>query len=142
MVVTFTLLTCAVLALWLDVRACPLLQRFGWVALFAAAIIAGTVTGIVRPLGWLWIAVLVAVVYTFAHSRSSIARTLSGVAIVLLAAGLMTHLLPGFINPLAIPSARLTPDALPYRLHLNFDKTVVGIVLLGLLHGRIVRVGE
>lgn len=142
MVVTFTLLTAAILALWLEVRALPAARYYGWVALLVAAIVAALMTHIVAPLGLGWIALFGALVWSFAHFRSRPARVASGVAIMVVAAALMAHLLPGFRNPLAIPSARLTPDALPYRLHLNFDKTIVGLLLLGLLHPRITRAGE
>jgi len=47
-----------------------------------------------------------------AHGRT---RVISSAAIIILAAGLMTHQLPGFNNPRVIDSVRLTPDALPFR---------------------------
>jgi membrane protease YdiL (CAAX protease family) len=54
----------------------------------------------------------------------------------------MAHQLPGFNNPRVISNAMFSPDAIPFRLHLNFDKTMVGIFLLGFCHARMVRGAE
>jgi membrane protease YdiL (CAAX protease family) len=42
------------------------------------------------------------------------------------------HLIPGFKNLLIWNKIQLTPDAVPFTLYLNFDKTIVGLVILGL----------
>lgn len=144
MFVTFTLLTAAILALWLPVTspaAAPL--RLTWIAFFSAAVTAGLMTGIVRPLGVLWLALLAGAIAVYAKAPvRSAARVLACLAILLTTAGLFMHLLPGFANPLAIPLRRITPDALPYRLHLNFDKASAGLLLIALLHVRATALAE
>ncbi|MES2696762.1 MAG: CPBP family intramembrane glutamic endopeptidase [Verrucomicrobiota bacterium] len=142
MLVTFILLTLAVLALWIPSSPKYPALRHAWLMLFLAAIAAGLVTHIVAPLGIVWLA-LFALVLTGTHLESP--RWLAPVSIVallLLAAALMAHLLPGFNNPRVISYAQFTPDALPFRLHFNFDKTAVGLLLLAFLHARIVRLEE
>lgn len=142
---TFALLTLAILALWLSpeppcATATPR-HALLWLAPFLAATVVAVVAGIVRPLGLMWIAAFAAAVIAFAHSSAPAAprwlRPLAAAAIVVLAAGLMSHQLPGFNNPRVISNVRFTPDALPFRLHLNFDKTVVGLFLLAFLHARL-----
>lgn len=144
---TFALLTLAIASLWLvpdSTTPAPGLRRFAWLAFFLGALVAALAANIVRPVALVWIAAFAAAVAAFAgvtpHRRW--ARGLAAAAIVLLAAGLMSHQLPGFNNPRVISDARFTPDALPFRLHLNFDKTVVGLFILALLHSRIARAAD
>jgi membrane protease YdiL (CAAX protease family) len=44
------------------------------------------------------------------------------------------HMLPGFHNPLVIDHFKLTLDAAPYTLYLNFDKTFAGLLLVGVCY--------
>lgn len=144
MVPTYSLLTLAVLALWAGggVTAHPL-RRYLWLLCFGGALIAALVAGIVQPVGLVWVGGFAWAAHAFSTAPAgSRARALAGSAIIVLAAGLMTHQLPGFNNPRVIDSVRLTPDALPYRLHLNFDKTIVGLFLLGFCHARLASVAE
>lgn len=116
------------------------MRRHLWLLLFGLAASAGLATGFVRPAGLVWLAALAAV--SFAFSRPGVLgwrRVVLAAAIVALAAGLMTHQLPGFANPRVISAWRLSPDAVPYSLHLNFDKTVLGLFLVGCCHPRIAR---
>ena len=140
---TFALLTLAIVALWLDAPGRPLACRHAWWIAFVAATIAGLWTGIVDGLGLLAIASFAFVVWRHQRgSRSAVSRTATVIALLGLAGGLMTHLLPGFHNPRVIDALRLTPDALPYRLHFNFDKTAAGLLLVALLHPRLRRYAE
>lgn len=52
--------------------------------------------------------------------------------LVLVAAvlALFSHQIPGFGNVKLIAGERLSPDSLPYSLYLNFDKPLVGFVLI------------
>lgn len=143
---TFALLTAAILSLWLVPPAATRL-RHTWLALFLAATVTALLASIVQPLGLLWLALFAAAVHLFARTNSPnsthpLVRTAAAVAILLLAAALTAHVLPGFNNPRVISDLRLTPDALPYRLHLNFDKTAVGLLLVALLHSRLTRLAD
>lgn len=143
-IATFTFFTLAILALWLDAAAPgAAVKRFAWLGCFAAALISALAAGIVQPLGLLWIGAFALSVGWFARTPApSPLRVVSALAIVVLAAGLMAHRLPGFNNPRVISDARFTADALPFRLHLNFDKTVVGLFLLAFLHARLARAAD
>jgi membrane protease YdiL (CAAX protease family) len=106
--------------------------------MFALPLGAALATGIVLPIGVVWIAALGGATYAFGRpDTAGWQRGLAAMAIVALAAGLATHRLPGFDNPRVISAVRLTPDALPYSLHLNFDKTALGLFLIGFCHARI-----
>jgi uncharacterized protein len=138
-IATYALLTVALVALWAggDTDAPPR-RRYVWILPFAASSVAALATGIVRPVGLVWIASLAGAAYCFARTDATRGqRTVACVAILLLSAGLMAHQLPGFNNPRVISATSLTGDAIPYRLHLNFDKTAVGLLLLGFCHQRI-----
>ncbi|WZB75532.1 hypothetical protein WJ972_04015 [Achromobacter insuavis] len=53
------------------------------------------------------------------------ARAAGHALFVILAVLLFLHWLPGFHNPLVIPRAALTPDAVPFSMYLNLDKPLV-----------------
>lgn len=40
------------------------------------------------------------------------------------------HKTPGFNNPILIQGLKLNPNSLPYTLYLNFDKTILALILL------------
>lgn len=136
---TFAALLTAVLsALLLPAReSTSLLSRICYPRLWLAiASICGYVAGVldvaalvVLPLAWSlceWHA-RVTTVY-------GLARALSFTAIVLTILGLGTHFMPGFHNPFVLNHVVLSPDAEPYSLALNFDKTVAGVLLLAVCY--------
>jgi membrane protease YdiL (CAAX protease family) len=47
------------------------------------------------------------------------------------------HPLPNFDNLLILSRVHVSQNAIPFSLYLNFDKTIVGIFILGFLHQRI-----
>ncbi|MCX8515260.1 MAG: CPBP family intramembrane metalloprotease, partial [Burkholderiales bacterium] len=51
--------------------------------------------------------------------------------IFLIALAFETHKIPGFNNLLIWHKIQFTPDAVPFTLYWNFDKTIVGIIILG-----------
>ena len=143
MIPTFAFLTIAILSLWFGGENVGRVRRFIWLAPFIAAVVAGLATGIVRPIALLWIATFALATYTFGTGLPGRGRgVIAAIAIVVLAAGLMAHQLPGFRNPLVISNRTFGPDAVPFRLHLNFDKTLAGLFILGFCHSRIIRVTE
>ena len=49
---------------------------------------------------------------------------------IAVAAALFLHLMPGFHNPLVIPRAPLSPDAVPFSMYLNLDKPLVAFWII------------
>lgn len=137
--VPFALLTLSLVALWWRSAAAAGLARHAWQGCLVAAVGAALVLGIVEPLGCLWLGAFALATLGFARTTSQRGRTVSAILIVALAAGLMSHQLPGFNNPRVISDARLSANAVPYRLHLNFDKTCVGLLLLAWCHPLLAR---
>ncbi len=58
-----------------------------------------------------------------------------------MAAALLLHAVPGFANPRVLDGVTLSLDSAPYTKYLNFDKGVVGLLLLGLYAPRADRCG-
>ncbi len=140
---TFTLLALAILALWLggDDHA-AVSRRSVWGLLFGASLAAALLYGVVKPVGLVWVAAFALAVFAFSRPRAGRRQVvISAVAILALAAGLMLHRLPGFHNP-CVMAVRFTPDAVPFTLYLNYDKTLIGLLLLGWCHPRIARAHE
>jgi len=57
-------------------------------------------------------------------------RMLALPVFVLLGGMAMDHRLPGFENPVMLEQVRLTADAIPYSLYMNFDKASLALALL------------
>ena len=137
MVVAFVLLAAALLSLWLGGD-----KRLGraplWAWLAAGALGAALAAGVVRPLGALGVAAWAGVVAWWSREAASRwSRGAAAGAVLGLATALFMHRVPGFANPRVIDAVRFTPDAVPFSLHLNFDKALVGLLLLAWAHPRI-----
>lgn len=141
MFLTYALLTVAILSLWLGADPqSGFSRRYAWIALYLAACVAALAAGMLQPIGLVWIGGLAAgLPAIFRPSASRPQRIAATITSLSLTAGLMAHLLPGFDNPEVIASQRLTPDALPYRLFLNFDKASAGFLFLALGRPRLFR---
>jgi len=136
---TFTLLALAIVSLWFtgDERA-SWLRRNLWLLVFLASAAGAGFSGVIRPVGFAAIAIFAGAVFCF--SRPSAGRwqlASSATAIVALAVGFMLHRVPGFNNPRVISEVRFSADALPFTLYLNYDKTLIGLFLLGWCHPHI-----
>ncbi|MDD0976850.1 CPBP family intramembrane glutamic endopeptidase [Pseudomonas fontis] len=73
---------------------------------------------------------LLASLWLVCRGKQAWLRGLGHGLFVLLAFALALHWLPGFNNAKVIAATRLTPDAVPFSLHLNLDKPLIGLWLL------------
>ncbi|PAW66070.1 MAG: hypothetical protein B9S34_09080 [Opitutia bacterium Tous-C1TDCM] len=129
----FALLTFALAVLWWrgERRTGP--AAWTWLVLLASAVAAGWFHGILQPVALPGLALFALAAFgVFRPPADRRVRLLAHVAFVGLAAALMTHQWPGFANPRVIHARLFTPDALPFRLHLNFDKACLGLLILAL----------
>lgn len=135
---TFLLLAIAVFSLWLcgDEQA-PVGRRQCWLAIWFISLVLAYVAGVVTIVGACVAITFAGAVFAFRKASKHWSIGLAAAAVVLLAAALNLHRLPGFQNPLVIDKVRFTPDARPFTLYLNYDKTLVGLFILGWLHPRI-----
>ena len=95
----------------------PATRRWAPLALAVAYAWAGTQGALDPPPGraWRWPLCWC--------SRGPTALRLAGhMLFIAVAAALFLHLMPGFHNPLVIPRASLSPDAVPFSMYLNLDK--------------------
>jgi membrane protease YdiL (CAAX protease family) len=93
---------------------------------FAAAASAGIMKG-PAPVGLLVLAVMLA---TYRRTGIPWIRICAAIVIAAVVLLLAVHAVPGFDNPLLIRDSVLSPDALPYRQYVNFDKTLAGVFVL------------
>lgn len=129
---TYGLLTLALIALWLPIKETSTTSVRPWQALCLAALGCGVLFGQVQLLGLLPIAILGISCYcTGSAQYSKSVRIIAGTIMLLLSIALSLHLVPGFSNPKVIDKVILSKGAIPYSKYLNFDKTLVGLFVLG-----------
>ena len=121
-------LLAAITSLWLRSAA--------WMAALAAALVLGYAAGVMHGPAAAWVAALGLLVWAYRRNKSSSRGR--GVRAVLLALGIVAvatllgmHALPGFDNPLLVDNLVIGPGATAYSVYFNFDKTMVGILLIG-----------
>jgi membrane protease YdiL (CAAX protease family) len=134
---TFGLLTLALAALWLPER-----QRGGedgvssrasrlWMGALGAAVGCGLLFELLDWRGLIAIVAMGTISWgVYRQTLPVTVRAVCGAGVVVLAAGLALHVVPGFNNPKVISDVVLSPNAAPYSEYLNFDKAVVGLFLL------------
>jgi len=135
------LLALAVVALWVPGAW---LGRPMWQWLSVAALGGAWWSGVIRAEGacvaYLWFLALH--VWTIDGGAPGWRRALAAGVVLVAAAALMAHAMPGFANPRVIDAVRFTPDAVPFSLYVNFDKTLIALGLLGLAHARVASARE
>jgi CAAX protease family protein len=137
--VTYGALLFTVIGLWIG--------RYVWMGLLGIAVIAGYVSGVLQGLAIVGIALFAGVCVGYQHVRGQppgglgrrLALGLFAAAILLFGLLLGMHMLPGFNNFLVLDKVVLSNFAAPYTLYLNFDKTLVGVLILGLCHQPLLR---
>lgn len=140
MTTCFALLALAMVALWFgDGQNGSEVRRSLWRAIWFVALVAGLLSGAVTAWGALVSVAFACAAYAFRQARKPWQFALAAAVVLALSAGLMLHRLPGFQNPRVIDAVRFTADARPFTLYLNFDKTLIGLFILGWLHARIAR---
>jgi uncharacterized protein len=140
MLLTFVLLGAAMCAAWLpDVRWVAGRALHPWQVVFAAAVVAGLVSGVVQGTGLLALAALWIGAELSKRVDDQAARLLV-VATATLAVALAIHLVPGFNNPIVATDIRLSPNSAPMRqATANFDKGAAGLILLAYYCRRVQR---
>jgi membrane protease YdiL (CAAX protease family) len=130
--VAFAALTLAMLALWLPRVAVPSLRFPAWAVACTVAMVGAAAGHLVDLRGLIVVLVLAAACVSANRNGNRWLRAAAHALTLLVSAGLLLHVVPGFMNPRVLDAIRLTPDAEPYTKFLNFDKGIVGLFLLGL----------
>lgn len=136
-ILTYTFLYFAVVLLWLpSFKKIPL-----WSAALFISIAFGLVSQRINFIGLVFILILACATLCLNNKKIPIVvRVLSAIVLFILGLGLGlagVHLLPGFQNLRVLNNVYISSNGIPFSLYLNFDKTVVGIFILGILHQRI-----
>ncbi|SFG18301.1 hypothetical protein SAMN05518865_10993 [Duganella sp. CF458] len=108
----------------------PAFLRHLWLVLLGLAISAGLAAGVLRPVAGASIAALLAFSWLATRHGKAAVRVLLTLLALLLALALAVHAVPGYDNPLLLKDVQLSASSAPYTLYANFDKGVVGLVLL------------
>jgi membrane protease YdiL (CAAX protease family) len=121
--VTYFLLFLAVLVCW------TASFRAGLIAI-AASSIAGFMFGRIQLIGLLWILLSGLTIWNAVNpSFSKWVRWLSMSIFFVIGVAMSNHMLLGFNNLLVIDKVQFSFDSTPFTMYLNFDKTIVGIVI-------------
>jgi membrane protease YdiL (CAAX protease family) len=131
-VATFAALAVAMAALWAPrVSSSP--RAYGWwVVPFAGALLLALGSGLVNTWGFGALFAFVTACRLAHHAPDGALRGFALAVMLAMSAGLLAHAFPGFANPRVLDAVVLSPDAAPYTKFLNFDKGVMGLLLLGL----------
>lgn len=108
----------------------PAYLRHLWLVLLALATAAGLAAGVLRPIALASIAVFLTFAWLASRHGKAVVRVPFTLLTLLLALALAMHAVPGYDNPLLLKDVRLSADSAPYTMYANFDKGVVGLVLL------------
>lgn len=127
-IVCYSLLYIAVLLLWFPCK----LRIPAWSIVFGMACIFGLMSGQIEVYAiFVIILFTYAVQYTESQYRCS-KRAFAGLIVCFLAYGLGAHKIPYFCNLKVLSDIYISKEAVPFTLYINFDKTVVGLLILGL----------
>jgi membrane protease YdiL (CAAX protease family) len=72
--------------------------------------------------------------YFLRRSEKPWVRVLAAAGLLLTGVGLGAHVFPGFHNLKVIDAVQVSEHGIPFTLYLNFDKTLVGIIILSQMH--------
>ena len=121
----YALLALSILSLWIK------RHFFIWGGLLLLAIIAAIIKGNIQAIALIPIIALGALYYLFFHFKKQHYRIWFGILAILLSTAFSLHYIPGFKNLEIVHQYKLTTDAIPFSLYLNFDKTLIGLFILG-----------
>jgi membrane protease YdiL (CAAX protease family) len=131
---TYGSLFLSVLALWFPRATKPPI----WMIVLGFGIFFGLLSHRLSAVALIPIAIFGLAVWVVGQTRlSTPVRATASILVLVMSLGFGMHAIPGFDNLKVMDRAQISPDGLPFTLHLNFDKTLVGLFILGLLHQRI-----
>lgn len=134
---TFGLLAMTIVLLWIPLPAIRGNRASLWCGGLVLAIGAGLHGGILDWRAPLSIAVFAALAWSAREAGNKYLRALLLTLTALIALALAMHKVPGFHNPMLAEGIHFSSDGAPFSLWANFDKAVVGIILVGVFCDRI-----
>lgn len=120
------------LAGWIAAQEPSKKKYLPWILLAILALTSGMIAGYVAIIAIPVCVIFVLVTRAFVNSpQASLQKAICGVVVALFCLTFALHVFPGFQNPILIINHQFSADAVPYTQYANFDKAVVGAVLLG-----------
>jgi CAAX protease family protein len=130
---TYVALLFAIFGLWFGRRV--------WIIALALAVMLGYTAHVLVGVAGVWILAFTGLCAGYDRARTGasgrgrgVYMALSALGILVLGVLLAAHALPGFRNFLILDHVVLSDGAAPFTLYLNFDKTLVGLGILGFCH--------
>jgi len=125
----YSFLYIAVLCLWIPYKIrIPL-----WLIAFIIACIFGLVSNQIELFA---IFPIITIAYALYHIEKKFVhpagRLIAGIIVVFVAYSLGAHAIPYFHNLKILSNVYISKEGIPFTLYLNFDKTIVGLFILGL----------
>lgn len=121
-------------------------RRSLWVAGLIVVVVSGYVSGVMHGPAVVWVVLLAGLLWSYRRGKATqehpLARAVRAIGLAIVTVLLGMHALPGFDNPLLLREAVMAPDAAPYTLYFNFDKTLAGVLLIGLGSVVLLRSGQ
>ena len=109
-----------------------------WQLLYAFTIASALFTSSLSAIALLPMIVFLGLIYAYIHIEGYQEITLLSLIATSLVFGL--HVLPGFNNQEYLSSYQLNPQSAPFSIWFNYDKSMVGLILLGtLFHPQLLR---
>lgn len=118
-----------VLFLWAPSK----LKPTAWILIFGLSASFGLLSHHVDILGIGYI-ILLGVFLIFSRSKLSLVHAIFSICALGVSTALVLHIVPGFHNLKVLDQIYLSAGGSPFSLYLNFDKTAVGILIIGLTH--------
>lgn len=124
---TYLTLLFSVLSLWIPNKA----KYKTWEILLVISLILSFISNITNIIGFLSVILFYYLINIYLKCNPKW-QYISRILILIFSLALQGHFIPGFYNLLVLSNLQITPDAMPYTMYLNFDKTVTGIIIIGL----------
>lgn len=121
-----TLLAISMIMVWAPSRW----QVPPWVLVFIAAVVAGLLQDVIRPVAVVFLVALCAFTYQYLNCRNAQQKRLWGVALLVTSLSMGLQLLPGFERTVVVENLRLAADSTAMRLTMHFDVGTASLFLL------------
>lgn len=133
-ILTYVFLYITVIFLWV-----PKFKQVSlWKLVLAVSIVFGLISKRIDLSSIIFILLLGVVTNYLGDQKTLTSRCVLAALLLFILGGLSglfgMHLLPGFQNLQVLDKINISDDGIPFSLYLNFDKTIVGVFILGFLH--------
>lgn len=122
---TYVLLACAILSLWIK------RHYVVWGTLLVVATVCGIISSRLQWPAVLFMLLFSGLCYFTFHTKPLVLKITCGLLVCVASILLWYHQIPGVTNWQIVNGALLSKNAFPFSLYLNFDKPLIGLLILG-----------